>query len=86
MNNQSFSLLFVVTFLGFASFLPAQGLGQMSPLDDAFLASLPDGLRQQMLGQAEEPDEESDYSNPDTRKEKFSQLIFDKYPLACYII
>lgn len=75
MNNQSFSLLFVVTFLGFASFLPAQGLGQMSPLDDAFLASLPDGLRQQMLGQAEEPDEESDYSNPDTRKEKLESAL-----------
>ena len=64
-----FSFLFI-GLLSFASFIHAQSLGQLTPLDDAYLASLPDSLRQQMLGQAAKPDEETDYSNPDTRTEK----------------
>lgn len=74
MNNHSFFLLFVA-LLSFSTFVPAQSLGQMTPLDDAYLASLPEGLRQQMLGQAAKPDEETDYSNPDTRTEKLESAL-----------
>ena len=74
MNNHSFFLLFIA-LLSFTTFIPAQGLGQMTPLDDAYLATLPEGLRQQMLGQAAKPDEETDYSNPDTRTEKLESAL-----------
>ena len=74
MNNHSFFLLFVA-LASFTTFIPAQSLGQMTPLDDAYLATLPEGLRQQMLGQAAKPDEETDYSNPDTRTEKLESAL-----------
>ena len=76
MNNHSY-LFLSVALLSFTTSIPAQTLGQMTPLDDAYLASLPEGLRQQMLGQAAEPDEETDYANPDTRTEKLESALKD---------
>lgn len=74
MIKYSFSFLFI-GLLSFTSFIHAQSLGQLTPLDDAYLSSLPESLRQQMLGQAAKPDEETDYSNPDTRTEKLESAL-----------
>lgn len=74
MNKYFFSLL-SIGLLSFTTLLSAQAFGPMTPFDDAYLATLPESVREQMMGNAAQADEETDYSNPNTRTEKLESAL-----------